>query len=225
MRTRTKLSAAAVVAAALVGVALATAREGSRRVEPPPLDPRLAKVLPLEPGSELLLETPRDHSPLPLSVRRRVVRWETVDGVPHARVEWSTGGDARWRQRSVDWLRVEALPDGGLRVVCTQRQLGPGLIALDPPQPVLELPLAAGRRWSWEGEVRGEEVRLEAEVRLAQDSLHGEVFEVVQRVQLDEGPPAVTVSVYAPGRGLVSERWTLAEGREVERTAKRPTGQ
>ncbi len=225
MRTRTKGSLAVIVAAALAAAVLVAARDGSRRVDPPPLDPRLAGVLPLEPGSVLVLEAARDQSPLPLGVQRRVARWETVDGVPHARVEWSTGGSKGWRQRSIDWLRVEPLEDGGLRVVCTQRQLGPGVFALDPPQPVLELPLTAGRRWSWEGEVRGEHTRLEAEVHAVQDALHGEVFEVVQRVQLDEGPPAVTVSVYAPGRGLVTERWTLAEGQEAERTAKRPAGQ
>ncbi len=221
MKRRVGVLLGALVAVAAGLGALAGVGRGPRAVDPPDLDPRLLPWAPLAPHSELLLLAARDHSPLSIALRRRVARWETVDGVPHARVEWASDGPS-WRLRAVEWLRPEATAAGGLRVVCAQRQVGRRVHRLDPPQPVLELPLRAGQEWSWAGAVRGAPARLSAEVRAATHSEHGPVLEVVQRVELlaGEAPPTERVRTYAPEVGLIAERWTLAAGAEPPRAAE-----
>jgi len=68
-------------------------------------------------------------------------------------------GTGERRVVSREWLRRTA--EG---IFCARRQEGPLTSDLDPPQPILLLPLMPGRRWSWSGLVGGLECTFNAVV-------------------------------------------------------------
>ena len=124
---------------------------------------------------------------------------------------------SRRREFSVEWLRWEPVAEGA-RVVCSGRKVGYAVHAFEPPLPLFEVPLVAGRSWSWTGEVGGVPGRLEASSVSARDPRFGAVIEVVHELTLDAPSGerrARRVLVFSPDAGWVGERWqNPADARE-----------
>lgn len=141
---------------------------------------------------------------LPLWVVRAPRGWEAPDGAPQLRV----GVYVPYRERDGDVL-VEWLRPAGDRLLCPRRSVGPRRHRLDPPQPLLVAPLAAGQRWTWEGTIDGAPAVAEFHVRHAgevelPDGDRRRVVEVAQ-VTRAEGLESRRVQTWAEGRGLVRE--------------------
>lgn len=206
--SRFGIKALALVAGALcVGGALWAVRDRLRPAPEPQLDPRVEEVFSLAPGTTWRLDLARDDDPQPVPLRFRVVGWEWFAGKPHARVQGVVLGAER--VFSVEWLRVETAGER-VRVVCSGRRIASAVHVLDPPQPLFEVPLEGGRTWTWSGRVDGTPVRVDASTTARDDPRFGAVVEVLHRVVVmaetgeRRGDRAL---VFAPGRGLVEERW------------------
>jgi len=212
---------ALAASAALVGGALLTARFVLPDAAPV-LDPRVEAVFPLALGTRFALDLARVDDPRPVPLEFRVTAWERVAGAPHARLEGVVPG-AR-HAYSVEWLRPEPLGPDRVRLVCSQRQVGAGVHAFEPPLPLLELPLEPGRSWSWEGRVGGVRARTTTTTTERDHPGHGPVVEVLQRlvVLAPTGERhAERVLVFARPGGLVEERWRNPLGDREHHAARR----
>jgi len=120
---------------------------------------------------------------------------------------------------SREWLRATA--DA---VLCSRRQEGPLVCDLEPPQPVVRVPLGVGQRWAWSGEAGGRPAHASWVVSGRESvAVHAGTFEEAWRIDMevrsgDGGDAAILRTLWLqPGLGLVEERSRiLLETRQLE---------
>ena len=208
---RRRLALALVALLALAGVA-ALALTGPAELppaEPAPPAGELGRFLPLTAGAEPLV---LDFDWLAGEVRsivvqREIPRWDRVDGKPCARVVFRRAFTRRDEVYLTEWLRAD-----GDAVVCSLREVAEVRHRLDPPQPVLRLPLEPGQRWSWSGTLGGLPASARFEVLSRRpDETHGELLEVQSETTL-EGQTTTQITRYAAGLGPIAGRGQMPRG-------------
>jgi hypothetical protein len=117
-------------------------------------------------------------------------------------------GTGARRVVSREWL--VRTPDG---VFCGKRQEGPLVAILEPPQPVVLLPLTTGRRWEWEGLAGGRRCRLTGVVSASERvSVGAGTFEDAWRIDseiVSDDPPKTLIRRsfwLESGIGLIEEK-------------------
>lgn len=190
--------------------------ERPKRVAQPLLDSPLAPYAMLEEGTtqEFVLTIEGFSGPW----WRRVLAWEEVDGLPHARVDFGSGS----KLVLSEWLRPAVAADGSPRIVCSRRLVQGEVLPIRPPVPVLQGPLREGAGWTWSGRV-GEHA---CEGRFKVLAVAEEVVTVEQVMTLGDVQSRRVYS-YAPGKGVVrqtsQEPGSLdVEEFTVEPAAKKP---
>jgi len=131
-----------------------------------------------------------------------------VAGRPCLRVVYRLRGARRRYLHMTEWLRAE-----GDRIVCVRRRLGHETYDLEPPQPVLALPLEPGQGWTWEGRAGEHRARLAARVVAREGD---ETLEVEQETTVGERTSARR-QVFRAGAGLVAEEATFFLGDWADR--------
>jgi hypothetical protein len=203
--------AAALLTAALLGVGAMTSLGPAElpSAEPAPPPPELARFLPLDPSAEPL---DLDYDWAAGEVRstvfaRRVRGWVELEGASHARIDYRRTHTGQEELYLVEWLRADAQ-----QVVCSLREVGDQRYPIEPPQPILVLPLRPGQTWSWEGTVGGVPAQASFEVlERRPDETYGELLTVRSTTHL-EGQEATHAITYAAGRGPVSAHGVLPRG-------------
>lgn len=137
--------------------------------------------------------------------------WETLDGVPHARVAHRLLWGKRLETPVVEWLRPETGPDGVVRLVVPRRRVAGRLHRLDPPLPWLELPLEHGRTWTWQGTVDGVRATDEARVTSPARWRGQGGLVAVEHVSQVGRIRCTRVAYLRPGQGLVGEEARFAD--------------
>lgn len=120
-----------------------------------------------------------------------------------------------------EWLRSDATG-----VYCGQREEGSVASVLDPPQPLLVLPLEAGKRWAWKGSASGlpcesESVVVGREKVAVPYGTVEECWRVDTTTRGRAGDRLERSLWFAPGIGLVQEVSRIeSQGRAVSVVAK-----
>lgn len=149
---------------------------------------------------------------VPLNLRRELEGWVSLAGAPHARLVYRRDHERRREVFCVEYLRLQE--DA---IACSRRVIGSTAFDLDPPQPVLKLPLTPGSRWTWEGRVGEHPAQAEFRV-LPADPERPTRIEVEQVTTLlargSEEQPLVSsrVVVYGVGVGFAEERGEFPVG-------------
>jgi len=156
---------AALVVTGALGVTLALVGGGGSlsAVDAPSIPPELTRLAELAGVSSassrpLVAAWNKGHG-VPLSLRRELAGWVELDGVPHARLIYRRDHERRHDVFCEELLRLQ--PDA---IACSRRVVGSTTFELDPPQPILKLPLTPGSSWSWEGRVGVHRARAEFRV-------------------------------------------------------------
>ncbi len=219
-RTLRSCATAVVLAAAIVSIRVEAGDpevdDGwlfapSHDADPAPLDARDGRIR--------TFETRHKGAPTGILVYEvRTVGTERLgDGLEHVVVEtWTRSRfSTKGRLVSREWLRKE--PDG---VFCARRQEGPTPVDLVPRQPVILLPLVAGKRWSWEGRAgtlpcRSTSVVVGRERVVATRGAFEDAWQVDTVMSGGRSDSLKRSSWFAPGVGLVQERSILTTARRT----------